>query len=281
MTIPGRYWRRFAKPHWRARTNLLSLVIAAAGVVVPAQAALESRDASNDWLATRVRLDAFFNKEILGALMYPLVPATTVALSDIDTYLKEVRGPPAPPVLPPLLQADRLRWSAALALAKSRFLQLMASSRPDLASEPVRRELAGFAAADAEEGLRVVASLGLDQMAADDPQRLWVAQSRLLDLLSVFAAHGNAVLQENGDRDGEHAVIAGKHWGAVDASFRANYPPAFPEMNTILGLSTYQVTGQMTQVSWVGVGLLVLATILVLLVKRNSILQIADGNNAS
>jgi hypothetical protein len=227
-----------------------------------------SKEAAKAWLAERAILEKDFVDISYKRVGVPNNPETTKFLDDLNAKLEELDSMTGSPPLPPAFDADKLRVSAFLVLMKYRILKERRKSNTGSGKgnsfPEIAKGLAQTILSHAEEGLKLAQQAADPANSETSPeQRNWMRREKLPGYLQYLKAHGYAILVDEGVDVAANTRKALEAWKMVEAAYEASPPDPADVLAAIIDPPVPPpVTGGMTQVGWIGLGMMTLGLLL-------------------
>jgi hypothetical protein len=210
--------------------------------------------------------------DFLYAVQYPNDSKSRELPKKLDQLADQFKALPNPPLLPTVACAERDRSIAFLLIAKARYYGASETAEIDYKRE--RFELASAALGEIKSSRSWLARA----LEPSDPDfspemKSAIEKSHINDNLSALAATAYSIIWVV-KNDAAAKNAARTEWTNVSGDYRRDYYPPAPEVMTTLDLGPQKpITGAMTAIAWVGVGLIVLALIAAIFVSKADLFQ--------
>jgi hypothetical protein len=262
-----------ANPILQMATWFAAFIIVTCG---KAHADLMPAQAAANWLVARKEIcENLMPQTYMRISLASYDAATNSFISKLTNEIQMLGKPPHTPPLPPVFGADKLRWGGFFQLMKARILKERFKSGNSMAgADPVesRRELAQGALVSLTEAEKLIGSA--EKAGAEDTteeQKQWMQDDGLPGHVHVLKAHAYAMLVDSG-AGRENNESAKQEWKKASKFYEGNPPPPSDELAILLGITPLQAA-VMTEISWVGIVILVLCVVLSLCFTKTTLLS--------
>lgn len=231
--------------------------------------------AAQDWSLLRQNLWENITPNIHMRLSHAHQSAETSSfLQKMNQLISQLAQGPHHPPLPKVHDADKRRWCAYLMIMKARLLKeryIADPNPPNADPAEVRSQLAKDALKEVDESLKLISAANDTTQPGTSPaERTWLQTENVVGHLHALAAHAFAILWDAGGGR-EPKKKAKEEWNAAKTHYEGVMPPPSPELAALLGLNLGN-GGVMTEVSWIGVVLMLIGLILTLCIPKATVL---------